>query len=663
MESHTLTRWHIRGQMRRYPGFTVAVLSLLLTVSTLVFLPGISGPFIFDDYANVLNNDFIKLRTLDWQSVYHAAYSLKSGPLQRPVALVSFALNHYFAGGFADSTSFKLTNLAIHAINGLLLFWFVRLLLARTAQLHLTDPDHSTWLAAIVALLWLIHPIQLTSVLYVVQRMAELSALFTMLGLILYLHGRLRLVAGRPGGMALIAAGLIGCGSLGMLSKENAVLLPIFMLAVELTLFANEWPWRLWPALPRRTRVILTVCGSAVAAMAAAWVIDYSLPAYRHRSFDMLERVLTEGRVLWYYLGLTFVPRISAFGLYHDDIALSTSLLSPWTTLPSLLGLVALLALALVIRRSQPLISLGILWFFVAHSLESTVIALEIAHEHRNYLALVGPLLIVAQLIALGLRHLPARMLSIAVAVAALTFGSITLLRADQWSDQNKLYRYEVRHHPDSARSQGSLGWLLAKQGYNEQAMEALRRAAELDPQEPGYFITLHLVSAHAGIALSTADEADTLRRLETSGTTALTSSLLQYIAACLHSTCTAMQTPMERWMRTLLDAHPSGDKSFAYNLLGRTLATQGRLDEAIAAFERSYAADPVYLHPLFELVNVYIALGKVEEASRVLRELREANRANPYPRNREIELVASAIEALRTRNAEGTGRVNQDAQ
>jgi tetratricopeptide (TPR) repeat protein len=663
MESHTITRWHILGQIRRYPGIALALLSLLLTASTFVFLPGIGGPFIFDDYANVLNNDFIKLRTLDWQSVYHAAYSLKSGPLQRPVALLSFALNHYFAGGFADSTSFKLTNLAIHAVNGLLLFWLMCLLFVRTAQLQVTDSDHGTWLAAIVALLWLIHPIQLTSVLYVVQRMAELSALFTLLGLILYLQGRLRLIAGRPGGTAMIAAGLIGGGSLGMLSKENAVLLPIFMLTVELTLFAKEWPWRLWPELPRHTKVILTVCGVAFAAIATAWVIDYSLPAYRHRSFDMVERVLTEGRVLWYYLGLIFVPRISAFGVYHDDIALSTSLLSPWTTLPSLLGLVALVGLALIIRRSQPLISLGILWFFVAHSLESTVIALEIAHEHRNYLALVGPLLVVAQFVALGLRRLPVRTLGIAVAAAALTFGSITLLRADQWSDQNKLYRYEARHHPDSARSQGSLGWLLAKQGYNEEAMETLRRAAALDPHEPGYLITLQLVAVRAGAVLSAADQADTLRRLETSGTTALTSSLLQYIAACLHSTCTAMRVPMEQWMRTLLDAHPSGDQSFAYNLLGRTLATQGRLDEAIAAFERSYAIDPVYLHPLFELVNVYIALGKVDEASRVLRELREANRTNPYPRSREIELVASAIEALRTRNTEGAGRAEQDAQ
>lgn len=663
MESHTITCWHIRGHMQRYPRTTVAVLSLLLAVSTLVFLPGLSGPFLFDDYPNLLNNDFVKLRTLDWQSVYHAAYSLKSGPLQRPIALVSFALNHYFAGGFSDSTPFKLTNLAIHAINGLLLFWLMRLLFVRTAQLRVTEPSHSTWLATIVALFWLIHPIQLTSVLYVVQRMAELSALFTLLGLIFYMLGRLRLVAGRPGAMALIAAGLIGGGSLGMLSKENAVLLPIFMLAVELTLFAKEWPWRLWPELPRQTRVILTVCGVAFAALAAAWVIDYSLPVYRHRSFDMLERVLTEGRVLWYYGGLIFVPRISAFGLYHDDIALSTSLLSPWTTLPSLLGLVALLTLALTIRRSQPLVSLGILWFFIAHSLESTVIALEIAHEHRNYLALVGPLLVVAQLIAWGLRRLQVRTLGIAVAAAALTFGGITLLRADQWSDQNKLYRYEARHHPDSARSQGSLGWLLAKQGYNEQAMEALRRAADLDPREPGYLLTLQLAASRADVPLSASDQADTLRRLETSGTTALTSSLLQYIAACLHNTCTALQVPMEKWIRTLLDAHPSGDKSFAYNLLGRTLATQGRLGEAIAAFERSYAADPVYLHPLFELVNVYIALGKADEASRVLRELREANRTNPYPRSREIELVASAIEALRTKNAGGASRAKQDAQ
>ncbi|MDX1488340.1 MAG: tetratricopeptide repeat protein, partial [Acidiferrobacterales bacterium] len=585
MESHHTTRLHLHDPMRRYHGIVLAVVSLLLAASTLVFLPGISGPFVFDDHANILHNDFIKLRTLDWQSVYHAAYSLKSGPLQRPIAMLSFALNHYFAGGFADSTSFKLTNLAIHAINGLLLFWLMRLLLARAAQLQLIAAEHGSWLAALVTLLWLIHPIQLTSVLYVVQRMAELSALFTLLGLVLYMLGRLRLVAGRPGGTGLIAAGLIGCGLLGMLSKENAVLLPIFMLVIELTLFANEWPWRLWPGLPRRTRVILTACGIAFAAIVTAWVIDYALPGYRYRSFNMIERVLTEGRVLWYYLGLIFIPRISAFGLYHDDIALSTTLLNPWTTLPSLLGIFALLTLALVIRRTQPLISLGILWFFVAHSLESTVINLEIAHEHRNYLALVGPLLVVAQLVALALRRLHVRTLGIAIAAAALTFGSITLLRADQWSDQNKLYRYEARHHPDSARSQGSLGWLLAKQGYNEEAMETLRRAAELDPREPGYLITLQLVAVRAGAALRAGDQADTLQRLETFGITALASILLQNTANCLYTTCAALSPSMEQWMTTLLRAHPSGDRSFAYNLLGRALAAQGRMHDAIDAF------------------------------------------------------------------------------
>ncbi len=261
------------------------------------------------------------------------------------------------------------------------------------------------------------------------------------------------------------------------------------------------------------------------------------------------------------------------------------------------------------------------------------------------------------------MRRLPVRTVSTAVAVAALTFGGITLLRADQWSDQNKLYRYEARHHPGSARAQGSLGWLLAKQGYNEEATQALRRAAALDPHEPGYMITLQLAMARAGGKVSAADQADTLRRLATSGTTALTSSLLQYIAGCLHSTCSAMQRPMEQWMTTLLEAHPSADKSFAYNMLGRTLATQGRLDEAITAFERSYAADPIYLHPLFELANVYIALGKVDEASRVLRELREANRTNPYPRHREIEIVASAIDALRTKSGDGAGHVSQDAK
>ena len=452
--------------------------------------------------------------------------------------------------------------------------------------------------------------------------------------------------------------GLLGFGTLGVLSKENAVLTPIFAAALEFTLFANEWPWRLWSGLSTRAKGILVAGGTAAVIAASIAVVDYALPGYGHRSFSLTERIMTEGRVLLFYLSLILLPRISAFGLYHDDIAVSTSLFDPWTTLPAMLVIIALLALAVFLRRSQPLLSLGILWFFIGHLLESTVISLELAHEHRNYLASVGPLLVVVHLITLGVKRLKLPRLWAVLPVVALVFGLTTFQRAEQWSDLNMMYRYDALHHPHSARSQGSLGWLLLKQGHNDEAMEVMREATRLDPREPGYMISLQFAAARMGKTLTAEEGQEILQRLKKAGITALTTSLLQYAAKCLSTTCTAMQAPMERWLRFLITEYSSSDPSFVYNLLGRTLLAQGRTDDAVDAFHRAYEADPVYLHPLFELVNLYINSGQTENAARVLAELRKANRRSLHPRDREIEMVASAIEVLRAKDRDHAGDV-----
>lgn len=636
-------------------GRMILLLSILLAASALVYLPGISGPFLFDDYSNILHNDFVKLQEFAADDLYHAAYSLKAGPLKRPVAMASFALNYYFAGSLTSPVPFKLTNLLIHAVNGLLIFWLMRVVYARVAQLQSgsrgsdgRSAQMATLLAAAVALLWLVHPIQLTSVLYVVQRMTELSALFVLLGLICYLKGRLRLCSGRPGGIRLIVIGLVGCGVLGLLSKENAALLPLFAGALELTLFSREMPWRLWSSLSTGKKQAVIAGVFLLVVVSIVTMIGYALPNYANRPFDLPERLMTETRALWFYLSLILLPRLPAFGMYHDDIVLSTSLLSPWTTLPSMLGICVLLVLAFLARRSQPLVTLGILWFFIGHLIESTIIPLELVHEHRNYLACLGPLIVMVQLIAVGASRLELPKLWGLLPLVAIVFGLTTFQRADQWSDLNKQYRYDALHHPNSPRAQGSLGWLLAKQGNNAEAMAAMRRAAELDEHEPGYLISLHWIAAQGGTELSATDQESTLRSLKEDGVTALSAIMFQFVSNCLRTSCATLQKPMEQWLRFSIEAKAVRDLSFAYHLLGQTLVAQGRNDEAVDAFYRSYQMDPIYLHPLFELANLYISLGETEKAAKVLSELRKANRANPHPRDREIETVARTIESMR---------------
>jgi tetratricopeptide (TPR) repeat protein len=650
----SLTRVAAMARKIKGQGRMILLLSILVPTAALIYLPGIGGPFLFDDTSNILQNDFVKLKRFALDDLYHAAYSLKAGPLQRPIAMASFALNYYFAGNFSP-VPFKLTNLCIHMVNGLLIFWLLRLIFTRAARRSVSSasdrksPQTVTVLAAAVALLWIVHPIQLTSVLYVVQRMVELSTLFTLLGLICYLKGRLRLCSQRPGGIMLIVVGMVGWGVLGLLSKENAALLPVFAAILEFTLFSNEMPWRLWPSLSAHKKKLVIVSVFLLVVVSVVAVIAYALPGYANRPFDLPQRLMTETRVLWFYLSLILLPRLPAFGLYHDDIVLSTSLLSPWTTLPSVLGIGALLALSFVVRRSQPLVTLGILWFFAGHLIESTVIPLELVHEHRNYLACLGPLIVIVQLVAVGASRLELPKLWVLLPLITLVFGLTTFQRADQWSDLNKEFRYAVLHHPNSARAQGSLAWLLAKEGNNAEAMTAIRRAAELDEHEPGYLISLNWIAAQGGLELSAADQQETLKSLQHFGVTTLSATMFEFVSDCLRSNCRTLQKPMEQWLRLSIEKKLIRDPSFSYYMLGKTLVAQGRNDEAVNAFYRSYQLDPLYLHPLFELTNLYISLGQTEKATQVLTELRKANRTNPHPRDREIETVARTIESIRS--------------
>lgn len=631
-------------------------LAVLVSLGAIVYLPGISGPWLFDDYSNILRNTYIRITTLDVESLYHAAYSLRAGPLQRPIAMLSFALNYYFVGGFNDTTSYKLTNLAIHGINGLLIFWLVRLILARLDYRQAPDrslastsfnPDMK---AALVALLWVVHPIQLTSVLYVVQRMAELSALFMLLGMIGYLKGRARIIDGRAYGLWLISVSLGATLTLGILSKENAVLLPVFVLVMEFVLFSEEAPWRHWPKLSSRAKYLILVFAVLSASILLAWFINYAASGYNGRNFTFAHRALTETRVLVYYISLILLPRINEFGLYHDDIALSTSLISPWTTLFSAGFLVSLLYAAYAVRKKHPLLSLGALWFFAGHLLESTIIPLEIAHEHRNYIASLGVLLCLFYFFSWAAGKYNNRKLWLLVPALITIFGGVTALRASQWSNELLLHTYEALHHPDSAIIQSSLAAELTKYGHYHEAREAMLAAARLNPDEASHLVWLHMLAARQKTSPDAEEQKRLLDLLATKPITPTTEMMISNVIGCMQSWCNSLQGHMEMWIKTILARGDIKDKSYYYYLLGITFTYQDRLDEASELFRLSHETDPRYLHPLFNLAAIYIHRGKVNEAEQTLEMLRKANTSNLHPRGKEINSLAVQINKLKQR-------------
>ena len=191
---------------------------------------------------------------------------------------------------------------------------------------------------------------------------------------------------------------------------------------------------------------------------------QWILSGYEIRSFSLVERLLTESRVIWAYLGWMVFPRLESFALFHDDIVVSTSLIDPWPTLPALIGLIGLAFWVAFNSRRFPLAAFGIAWFLIGHSLESTFIPLELVHEHRNYLPLLGILLIpVAWLDSLAAKPGASRTLALTLVAVALAYPAfITAMRSDMYANEMIRTQVEAQFHPDSARTNYEAGRTLA---------------------------------------------------------------------------------------------------------------------------------------------------------------------------------------------------------
>ncbi len=609
------------GNLRIY----LILLVLLLLLPTLIYSPGLHGPFLLDDYSNIVQNDSIHIHAQDlsFATLREAANSLASGILGRPVAAISFAFNYYLADGTNNPYGFKLFNVAIHTINGLLIFWFVRLLFLRL-QAHPAQPlkeftHHGsiTLLAGLVALLWVCHPIQLTSVLYIVQRMTSLATLFMLLALIAYLKAR---TAAQARIRWIWFTTVPVWSVLALLSKETGFLLPLYILVLELVLFPKAFPWKYWPGLKQSLRWLILIVASFLAVLLITAAIRYSLPGYQYRDFTMMERLLTEARVLVFYIGQILVPRLSSFGLYHDDFAISHTLLQPWTTLPAIVSIAALLLLTLLTLRRQPLLSLGLLWFFASHALESTVYPFELVYEHRNYLASLGIIFIIIQsLLWLHAQYRDKR-IWLLMPILILVYAVSTSIRSYQWQDLPSLLIAHVENHPESPRAWADLSSIQLQNNHYEEAMASLRRASLLNPGEPGYPIRMYMYMKLANIPQPKFLLENINKAIRRNPRSILLSDLFHKMDQCIDSSCKDIQPIMEKWNRVILQASDTGRYRY---FMGSNLAVQGRYNEALYQLNASIKLSPIQPSPYVTKIEVYLAQGKISEAKKTYSKLK----------------------------------------
>ena len=594
-----------------------AALVAVFLAATIAYWPGLAGPFLLDDFGAIAAlGNYGGIR--DWETFRSFVFRGHAGPTGRPLSLLTFLIDS--RNWPADPWPFKRTNLVIHLINGALLAVLMRQLLT---ALHM-DRRKAFWLALISMGCWLLHPFLVSTTLYVVQRMAQLAALFIFLGLIGYVYGR-SLLDKNAFRAYLVMSASLGIGTvLALLCKENGILLPLLAGTLELTVFASHKA-----GATRLNRLWVWLFIVAPSAVVFLYLTYYAANADFYsivppRNYSLFERLLTQPRVLIDYLQNWYIPKLYTTGIFQDHFSKSTGLFAPVSTALSILFHAALVGIALAKRRQWPLFSLAVLFFYGGHVLESTVLNLELYFEHRNYVSAGFLFLPVVAIIQEKIR--PKTFLLVSAGILLL-LGSFTRYSATVWQSLPSIVEASARKAPTSARAQGRYATDLFNAGRLEESLEVLDRAiGKVSNEHPLLNITRPNILCHGGTL--TREEFDrVMGGLE--GThydprairlyTALLESIIE--ERCPDVTVDAVHAMFVRMLDLPRNADPT---SLAYShikyFIGFTEIYRHDPDAAIAAFEESLAARPGASHAL--MMAALLATSEYYEESLYLSEM-----------------------------------------
>lgn len=411
---------------------------MLGVLCSLLYWPGLYGPLLLDDeltFGAMLGEEFAK---------NHAFYFITDagsimGPFGRLLSIVSFYFNAIFS---QDIFYWKLTNLIIHLLCAYVIFVLVK-------EIHqFIYPSENTKqtvtsIPFVVSAVWLLHPLHISTVLYTVQRMTQLSTFFVLLGMVAYLRARITYKKTSQSPWLLYLFAWAVCFPLGIFSKESALLFPLYVVLLEVFILSGK---RISTAMLSKLFGVSFVLG-----LGLLWVVwDWLQSGYAFREFTLTQRLLTEARIVCDYIGMILVPAQKNMGFMHDDYILSTGFFSPISTFVAIIFLASLFVFSLMIRKREPIIAFGIGLFFVGHLMESTVVQLELMYEHRNYLPSLGLILAAIYAIRVLIKEAAIKKVLTVAVIGLLSFS--TWLRADTWSSNNTLLYYIETHHPNSER-------------------------------------------------------------------------------------------------------------------------------------------------------------------------------------------------------------------
>jgi len=434
-----------------------------------------------------------------------------------------------------------------------------------------------------------------------------MAAMFFILGLLLYIQGRTihqtHLSRGNEtAGLWpwVCYGGCLFSGLLALASKENAAMLPAVILLFEWFFFQHLK----WPTSKSGIKwLILTVLVMAVISIFFFKLDQKTFALYGKQSFTLPQRLLSQLRIILYYISLFFYPDAARLNLDYD-YPLSMSLFEPVTTLVSLSTLLGLTCLVIYAFRKNRILSFCIVWFFINLFIESSFIGLALIFEHRTYLPFMMPCLII---VISFFRHIKYRSLSIALLSMIIFICSVwTYQRNAMWNSEIRLWEDCLAKSPHKARPSFLLGHALHNQGQTEEAVDLYYQALRHGP----YYAEAH---NSLGVALKTKGH-----ELE---------AITHYVQAIeinpdyaeAHNNLAILlekQKRIDEAYKHYFEAlRINPDYHEAHNNLGSMLEKQKKVDEARMHFSEALRIEPEYASAHNNMGIMLLKQGRIEKA------------------------------------------------
>ena len=458
---------------------------ILMVVGFLVYSFNLQNKLFWDDddwiKGNVFVHDFAHTKEIFTQNIL-AGYGLNSN-YYRPLLLLSFAGN--YAIGSIKPLGYHLVNNGLHVANGILIF----LILLGVFKRRLP--------AFLAALLFLIHPLQTEAVTYISGRGDPMSVFFMLLTLWSFI--KFETIGLLRGLTSKYLVGSLLSMVAAVLSRETAVLMPVFLMIFYVSFLAVDGFWRslkksviktipYWGITVAYAVLRLTVFNFKNTINFYSQANDYT----QHLSY----RLYTFGHALVEYFKLIFAP----VGLHMErDLPLKTSLFQ-WPVPLAVIIILAVLGVGFwFYRKSQKLPTtnyqlqtnlwfFGWGWFFVALAPVSGIIPINaVMYEHWLYLPLIGFFTIVAFYLVKLFDYLKSKshsifyfLLSIFLVVYFSFFAYQSIQRNILWGKPIEFYESILKYNPNTVRIMNNLGNLYSEKGDIDQAAVMYQRAVSI---------------------------------------------------------------------------------------------------------------------------------------------------------------------------------------